>query len=81
MSRYTLNLAKTSLPSHCEKIAEYWAELVCFEVYASGRAAGMKYKAVRAFRAGLREAGLSDEQVHLAYCDTLELRSLKKSAE
>jgi hypothetical protein len=77
-TRYTIT---ESLPTHCERIACYWQGLVCFDVWASGKAAAMKYKAVRAFKAGLRAAGLSEEQVHQAYVDTLEICRLKKGAE
>lgn len=82
MSRYKFNgLSTGGLPTHCERIAEYWATLVCFDECASGKAAGMKYKAVRAFNKGLLAAGLPEQQVRQAYLDTLSLARLKKGAE
>lgn len=82
MSRYTWTGINTgTLPSHCEKVACYWATLVCFESYASGKAAGMKYKAARAFKEALRARGLPEDQIHRAYLDTVELAQLKKGAE
>lgn len=82
MSRYTRTGINTgTLPTHCERIAEYWATLVCFDECASGKAAAMKYKAVRAFKAGLRFRGLPEKQVNQAYLDTLELARLKMRAE
>lgn len=82
MSRYTFNGINTGqLPSHCEKVAAYWATLNCFDVWASGKASAMKYKAVRAFKDGLRAAAMSEEQIHQAYVDTLEICRLKKGAE
>jgi hypothetical protein len=82
MSRYNWTGINTgTLPSHCERIANYWATLVCFDEWASGKAAAMKYKAVRAFTAGLRARGLSEKQISQAYIDTLELARLKKNAD
>lgn len=82
MSRYTwTGISTGTLPSHCERIANYWATLVCFAPYASGKTRGMKYKAVRAFKASLRARGLSEEQTNQAYSDTLELARLKILAD
>ena len=80
MSRYAWDKKKESLPRYCERIAEYWSTLVCFDECASGRAASMKYKAVRAFKDGLRERGLPEKDIHQAYIHTLALARLKMVA-
>lgn len=82
MSRYTWTGINTgSLPSHCERIADYWATLVCFDECASGKAAAMKYKAVRAFMRGLRDRGLPEEYCQQAYTDTVAMARLRKAAQ
>lgn len=82
MGRYAWKGINTgTLPSHCEKIACYWATLVGFTEGASGKAASMKYKAVRAFKDGLRQRGLPESAIQQAYVDTLELARLKMNAE
>jgi hypothetical protein len=81
MSRYTWTGINTgTLPSHCEKIACYWATLVCFDEFASGKALGQRFKAARAFKNGLRFR-LPEAQVEQAYRDTVELARLKKNAD
>lgn len=80
MSRYTWT-GNGTLPTHCERIAEHWAGLVCFEECASGKAMGQRYKAARAFKAGLRDGGLPESQISQAYRDTLDLARLKKNVE
>lgn len=82
MNRYYWNgINHGTLPTHCEKIARYWATLVCFDVWASGKAAGQKYKAVRAFKEGLRARCLPEKDIHQAYIDTLEMARLIKAEE
>jgi len=82
VSRYTWTGINTgTLPNHCERIACYWATLVGFSVGASGKAAAMRYKAVRAFKEGLRARGLPEAQVEQAYHDTLDLARLKMNSE
>jgi hypothetical protein len=82
MNKYEWSGINTgTLPSHCEKVAKYWVKLVCFDECASGKAAGQKFKAVRAFKAGLRFRGLPEEQIHQAYIDTLTMARLMKRAE
>lgn len=82
MSRYNWTGINTgTLPSHCEKIAAYWATLVCFDVWASGKAGSMRYKAVKAFKNGLRVRGLPEPMVEQAYQDTLAMARLQKAAE
>lgn len=82
MSRYAwAGISITSLPSHCEKVATYWATLVCFYPDASGRAVAMKYKAVRAFKNGLRARELPEAMVHQAFRDTQDLARLKMNEE
>lgn len=76
-TRYTWTGIHTgSLPSHCERIAKYWATLNCFYPYASGKAAAQKFKSVRAFKQGLRDRGLPEPQIDQAYIDTLEISRL-----
>ena len=75
MSRYALT-GIGALPSHCERIAKYWATLVCFDVGASGKAMGQRYRAAKAFKNGLRAYGLPESQVNQAYYDTLEMARL-----
>lgn len=41
----------------------------------------MKYKAVRAFKAGLRFRGLPEKEIHQAYVDTVEMARLIKNAD
>jgi hypothetical protein len=71
-TRYTYT---GTLPTHCEKISKYWSTLSGFYPYASGHAAGMKYKAVKAFKEGLR-AHLPEPMIDQAYKDTLDLTRL-----
>ena len=82
MSRYNWTGINTgTLPLHCERIARHWATLVCFDVSASGKAAAMKYKAVRAFKEGLRARGLPEKLIDQAYVDTLDLARLLISSD
>lgn len=69
-----------NLPTHCERVAEYWATLT--GVYSgSGKGAGQFYKSTRAFRRGLTQAGLPAELVEQAFRSTLELARVKANAE
>lgn len=70
-----------NLPTHCERVADYWATLNGSHQYASGRAASQFYKSARAFRAGLAKAGLPDEMIQQAFQSTLQLARLKTGAE
>ncbi len=80
-NRYAYKANHLSLPTHCERIACYWATLVCFDKYASGKAVGQRYKAVRAFKQGLRNSGMTEENISFAYKDTVELARLKMNAD
>lgn len=68
---------KESLPTHCDRVSDYWATLVCFSEFASGKARSQRYKAVRAFKAGLN---MPEEAKHQVFMDTLELTRLKARA-
>lgn len=76
---YVFNNQKVSLPTHCEKIARHWCNLVCFDEFASGKVKSQKYKAVRAFARGLRDAGIGETEINRAYQDTQELARLYKN--
>lgn len=82
MNRYTWNGINTgTLPTHCERIAKYWATLVCFYEFASGKARGQRYKAARAFQNGLRFRGLPEDQINQAYADTVAMARLIQNAK
>lgn len=74
--KYTLDLAKESLPTYCERVARHWATKSW--IYDGGGHAGaMRYKSVRAFKDALRDGGLTDvSAIHQAYLDTVAMAKL-----